>query len=342
MPPAAGMLPRVGPRFAGQPPGPPPGEPPLTGWHAGYLAAGQSADFHPPRQRPSWTAAGQPPPALAQPGRAQPGRAQPGRAPAGRAPAGRAHAGWTPRAQPATGGQLPRRRRWLAMTATAAVAIACLVAAVAAVSAVHAELVRRPTAAELSRAGASATARRWQVIPAGKIFPARLPYTADLNVPEHATRVSIDPGTGCAGALDSAVASVLIRHGCRGVLRASYLDEREGVVFTVGVVALPNAAAALAARARIRPDPVSGLRAFATPHTASASFSDLARQAETVTSGGPYMVLTTAGYADGRRAAATGESRPAVFAPASQLARAILAPLAAPAFPRCGAPGWTC
>jgi len=235
-----------------------------------------------------------------------------------------------------------RRRRSPALAIAAVVASGCLAAAVTAAAALHAELARKPTAAELSRAAAVATTQRWQAWPTGKIFPARLPYTADLNVPEHATRVGIDPVTGCAGAVDGVLASVLLRHGCRGVLRASYIDEREGVVFTVGVVAFPNAGAASAARAQIRPAPIPGLRAFAAAGTAYALFSDRARQAGTVTGAGPYLVLTTAGYADGRPAATTGESRPAVFAPAGELAQAILAPLAAPAFPRCGAPGWTC
>jgi hypothetical protein len=228
------------------------------------------------------------------------------------------------------------------MTMAAVLAVGCLAVAIAAVTAVHAELVRKPTAAELSRAAATAVARRWQAWPAGTIFPASLPYTTNLEVPEHASRVGIDPPTGCAAAVDAPIAAVLRRHGCRGVLRASYIDQREGVVFTVGVVAFPGARAAAAARAQLDASPTSGLRALAIPKTASAWFSDRARQAATVALGGPYIVLTTAGYSDGRPAATTGEPRPAAFAPASQLAGLVLARLAAPALPRCGAPGWTC
>jgi hypothetical protein len=244
--------------------------------------------------------------------------------------------------QPPPGGRARPGKHWLASTVTAAALACCLAVAVTAAATVHTELYRKPTAAELTRAAATAVGRRWQAWPAGRVFPATLPYTAALDVAEHAARVGIDPATGCAAAVDSPVAPVLRRYGCRGVLRASYLDEREAVVFTIGVVAFATARSAAAARARIRPGRAAGLRAFASPRTASASFSDRARQAATVTQAGPYLVLTTAGYADGRPAAKTGERRPDVFAPASQLAQAIAAPLAAPAVPRCGAPGWTC
>jgi len=228
------------------------------------------------------------------------------------------------------------------MAITAVAALAGLVAAVVGGTKVHRELVRKPTAAELSRAAAAAVAGRWEVWPVGRIFPATLPFTADLEVSERATRVGIDRPAGCGTAVDRRLRPVLSKHGCRGVLRATYLDQRQAVVFTVGVVAFPSERDAAAARAQIRPHSRSGLKALAIPKSASAWFSDSARQAATLTVRGPYLVLTTAGYADGRPAALTGQRRPAVFAPAKQLARDILTPLTAPAVPRCGAPGWTC
>jgi hypothetical protein len=234
------------------------------------------------------------------------------------------------------------RMRWPLITIAAGVAIACLALVVTAAGAIHRELTRKPTAAELSRAAATAVAGRWQAWPAGKIFPATLPYTTSLQVPEHARRVGIDPVSGCAAGVDAAIASVLRRHGCRGLLRASYLDQRQGVVFTIGVVAFPGESAAAAARAQLDTSRTSGLRAYAIPKTAAAWFTDRARQAATVAAGGPYLVLTTSGFSDGRSAAATGERRPSVFAPASQLAGVVLSHLDAPAVPRCGAPGWTC
>jgi hypothetical protein len=252
-------------------------------------------------------------------------------------------------ATPHRAGELPAyprparpKRRWPLITIAAVVAMACLALLVTAAGAIHRELTRKPTAAELSRAASAAVARRWQAWPAGKIFPATLPYTTNLQVPEHAQRVGIDPVSGCAAGVDGAIASVLRRHGCRAVLRASYLDQRQGVVFTIGVVAFPGESAAAAARAQLHATRTSGLRAYAIPKTAAAWFTDRARQAVTVAANGPYVVLTTSGFSDGRAAAATGERRPSVFAPAGQLGNLVLSRLAAPAEPRCGAPGWTC
>ena len=55
------------------------------------------------------------------------------------------------------------------------------------------------------------------------------------------------------------------------------------------------------------------------------------------------MLLTVAGYADGRPAAATGEFNQTAFAAAGQLADAILAPLNRPAVVDCAATRqWSC
>lgn len=221
-------------------------------------------------------------------------------------------------------------------------AIGCLVAALAAAATARTELVRKPTAAELSRAGATAVARRWLAWPVGQIFPATLHYVDDLEVAESAARVGIDPRTGCAAAVDADLAPVLRRYGCRGALRASYLDQRQALVFTIGVVAFGDPHAAAAAQSLIGKDPASGLHALPITRTAAAWFTDSARQAATRVADGPYLVLITAGYADGRPAAHTGQRRPEIFAPELQLAQAVLTPLAAPAFPRCGVRGWTC
>ena len=53
-------------------------------------------------------------------------------------------------------------------------------------------------------------------------------------------------------------------------------------------------------------------------------------------------MLTVAGYADGRPAAATGEFNAAAFSAAQQLARQILAPLNQPAVVNCARRQWSC
>jgi hypothetical protein len=127
-------------------------------------------------------------------------------------------------------------------------------------------------------------------------------------------------------------------------VRATYEDQLQGVLFTAGVLAFPTPARAAAFAQAIAADPLpAGLHALAFPRTASARFNDAARQAATRRQAGPYVVLTVAGYADGRPTTAQRSKRTsAVFAPASQLATAILTPLAKPVTVNCANPEWSC
>jgi hypothetical protein len=243
------------------------------------------------------------------------------------------------------GTSLPGRRRRPALTAAVAVlAVACLAAALAAAGRAHAELTRKPTSAERSAAAALGVASRWAREPAGQIFPATLPYISNLLDQETAQRAGISPADGCPAALDAAVAAVARRYGCRAVLRASYVDQLGGVVYTLGVLAFPapRQAAAFLARYRADQSPVRGLHALAVPGTNAASFGDPARQAATARQDGPYAVLTVAGYADGRPAAATGEQQTIPFAPAAQLAEDAGTPLGLPVTVTCHRPEWSC
>jgi len=88
--------------------------------------------------------------------------------------------------------------------------------------------------------------------------------------------------------------------------------------------------------------PAGGVRALAIPQSAAGLFTDRARQLVTGWQEGPYAVLATAGYADGRPAGAGLEQRPSVFRPAGQLATGVLAPLVAPVSVRCQSPAWQC
>src|SRR5260370_154275 len=57
---------------------------------------------------------------------------------------------------------------------------------------------------------------------------------------------------------------------------------------------------------------------------------------------GPYVVVTVAGYGDGRPAVATGHRRRPIFWPAAQLAAEILAQLTMPPDVTCSLPEWRC
>ncbi|MEU5882080.1 sensor domain-containing protein [Spirillospora sp. NPDC047279] len=245
-----------------------------------------------------------------------------------------------------------RARQWMIV----AITLGCVyvVVTAAALTGAWATLNREPTNAELKRAAAAEVARRWQAWPSGRIFPERVSYTtSSAGRSEFAGRLGIVPGTDCAAAVDGELAAVLGRHGCRAVLRATYTDQLEGVVVTVGVVVFPDAFAADrafkqipastpadAVRARgVRP----ALRAAAFPGTAGARFTDAARQDRTSDRGGPYVVLTTSGQSDGRPASAITKVRPGLpFESAPQIGRQIARSLSQQALPDCSSDEWRC
>lgn len=236
------------------------------------------------------------------------------------------------------------RHRTLIVSIVALAGLCCLAVAVLAGRAALAEQTRRPTAAERTAAAATAVARRWRTWPAGHIFPGTLSYTTSLADVETAHRVGISADYRCAAALDSALAGRAQRAGCRAGIRASYADQLQGVIYTMGVLAFPTPGQARAftrGLPRGHP-PAAALRALALPGTASARFTDAARQAATAQWDGPYVLLTVAGYADGRPAAATGEYDEPAFDAAKQLATAILTPLGRPVVVNCASREWAC
>jgi len=281
------------------------------------------------------------------------------------------------------------------------VAAGGLAVAVIAAGQARAELDRGPTTAERSAAAATALALRWRAWPAGQIFPARLRYGAPGRQDQAALRVGISPQTGCAAGLDPVAGAAAARRGCQAVLRATYTDRLQGIVWTVGVVAFRepgDAASFLRTLAGSQPltsrpeggqpragqpragqpragqpragqprawavrhgylrtlpplrtpvgtqvisGPAGGVRALAIPQSVAGLFTDRARQLVTGWQEGPYAVLATAGYADGRPARAGLEERPSVFRPAGQLAADVLAPLTVPVPVRCQSPMWQC
>jgi hypothetical protein len=240
-------------------------------------------------------------------------------------------------------------RQWMIV----AVVLGCcyLATTAAALTGAWASLNRKPTNAELQRAANTEVARRWQAWPAGRIFPERLAYSLRGGHSEFAARQGISAATTCDAAVDAELAAILRRHGCRGVLRATYADQLQGVVVTVGVVAFADPWRADRALREIpatpQPDRSRGVRpslhAVAFPGTAAARFTDPARQDRTIDRGGPYVVLTTSGQADGRPATAVTKERPgAPFALAPQLGRQVARLLSTQALPDCSSREWRC
>ncbi|MFC4532445.1 hypothetical protein [Sphaerisporangium dianthi] len=235
-------------------------------------------------------------------------------------------------------------RAWPPLVVASALTLVCAVAAGVSAGVAGTELTRGPSAAEIRRATAEETARRWQVWPAGKIFPATLPYVAEQGGKESARRIGISSRTDCSAAVDAALRVTLKAAHCRAVLRATYLDALQGVVVTVGVAAFPDQASALAARAAFPQGgvPSPGLRALAFPQTVADRFTAAARQSSSLAQSGPYLVVTTAGQVDGRPARSVGRQRSTIFAFASDLAERVLRTLSVPARPDCAGKDWQC
>ncbi|MDF5755509.1 hypothetical protein [Spongiactinospora sp. TRM90649] len=235
-------------------------------------------------------------------------------------------------------------RAWPALIVTTVLALVCAVAAGVAASAAVAELTREPTADELRRAATAEVSRRWQVWPAGRLFPETIQYAAEQGGQESARRVGIAADHRCHTAVDAKLVPALRAAGCQALLRATYIDALQGVVVTIGVAAFPDETRAMRAEEALpsgeRPEP--GLRALAFPGTVTDRFTAEGRQAGSVRQGGPYVVLTTAGQVDGRPARAVGEQRPAVFAFARSLAERVLTGLTRPVTPDCASPEWLC
>ncbi|HEU5031438.1 MAG TPA: hypothetical protein VFV01_41435 [Spirillospora sp.] len=229
--------------------------------------------------------------------------------------------------------------------AAAPLLVAAGCAAVLAVAAVRlaGEVTRGPTAAERSAAVAAEIGRRYRAWPAGRIFPAGLRYTLDEGSAETARRVGIGTDTRCDTAVDPRLSGSLTSRGCLAVVRATYLDQAQGLAVTVGVAAFPDDASARGAVAWFPASaPSPGLRALPFPGTVAARFADGARQAAAAAQRGPYVVAATVGYADGRPTLRAARQLPDLAELAPQLVDGVLHPLTAPARIRCGTREWSC
>ena len=203
-----------------------------------------------------------------------------------------------------------RRRRRGLFFLLLALALAGLAAALAGL--VVQILPRTFSAAQKQQIMAWEMGKRWRQWPASEIFPPAIHYRIPalaLSGPRGLTlaarRAGIASQASCPAATDPAAAQVLLSHGCSAVLRATYTDATQSLAVTVGVAVLPSPAAARAAQRDlpsingIRLTP--GLRAVPFPDTLVARFGDRQRQLAWDRAAGPYLVLATVGYADGRR-----------------------------------------
>ncbi|MFC7385859.1 hypothetical protein [Sphaerisporangium rhizosphaerae] len=195
------------------------------------------------------------------------------------------------------------------------------------------------TVAERARYAEQDVARRWQAWRADAVFPAQVEYLGLSRVRQFARRVGIAPEARCPSVVDAPVASVLREHGCRTMLRATYVDQTSTFVVTVGVAVLADEEKRVDTAADLPVDDRVGVRPVAFPGTATDRFGAAQRQRTGWTGAGPYIVFSTAGYADGRTRAAVppeeithSELWPTAQSIAGHIARGLAAP---PDIPRC-------
>jgi hypothetical protein len=227
---------------------------------------------------------------------------------------------------------------------------------------------RQFTSAQRARVEAWEVAARWRTMSKARLFPAQAAYSvpvaevgADTSIggPQAlhltASRLAIASEATCARAagVNRAASSVLARDGCLTVLRGTYDDSSGSLVVTAGIAVLGSQESAASAVRYLTGQTAAGfgsatrqpvLRPLAVPGSSAYAFGVRQRQISWAIAVGPYLVLTTVGYADGRgRVPAEGNSYVAgeMTSLAQGVAADIAAPLAAkPRVPHCpGGPG---
>jgi hypothetical protein len=208
---------------------------------------------------------------------------------------------------PPSTASLRRRVRQVAFSVVLTAGLAGL--ALSAVGIAHQLLPRRFTPAQRRAISAWEMERRWRTLPAGEIFPATVSYQlpsydlgATTNLVLDARRLGIGPATKCAAAVTGTAIRVLSEQGCSGALRATYVDSSGSMVATVTVAVLPSTSAADHAISAL-PGAGTGRmvsRPLRIARTPAARFDDDDRQLSRTEAVGPYVIMVTVGFSDGR------------------------------------------
>ena len=251
---------------------------------------------------------------------------------------------------------LARRRRSRSV-AWALIGLAALAAVIALFGIVQGTGPRTFTAAQKQQITDWEYGQRWRDLPAGEIFPASVSYPAPQSLDDDpsltlaAQRVGIGRQASCASAADPAAAALLDRDGCSAMLRATYVDDTDSFVVTVGAVVLPTSARAeTAAGAVAKAGSSAGLgptvHALPFTGTPAGAFTDKQRQLSGAVARGTYVVLYTVGYADGRPKEnvpqdnyTDGEMTSVGTGVADKVLSALAAPVPPPQCPGAGIPG---
>jgi hypothetical protein len=173
------------------------------------------------------------------------------------------------------------------------------------------------TPAQRAKIEAWEVAKRWRTIQKTHIFPALIKYqlpggslgsAGALSLT--ARRLAIARQATCVSVAGAKSMLPLFRQaGCQAMLRATYTDETSSFVVTVGVAVLGSEPSAIAAARTLtrqpgtRPGAVARLvllRPLSVPGSPAAGFGLRQRQLSWVAGAGPYLIVATVGYADGR------------------------------------------
>jgi hypothetical protein len=200
-------------------------------------------------------------------------------------------------------------------------------------------------------------ARRWRTTPRTQIFPAVVRYRVGGGLLGNsgtlalsARRLEIAPQEACSAAagVRPQPLSLLEHGGCQALLRATYVDATGSLVVTVGVGVLKDQQSATAVARYLSGHDAAGqghvtrqpvLDPLQVAGTAAAVFGMRQRQISWIVGAGPYVVIATVGYSDGRpRVHVGGDSYSdmEMTSLARGIAAAVASPLgAAPAVPHC-------
>ncbi len=252
---------------------------------------------------------------------------------------------------PRATGRGPGRARRVLLVIGLAVGLAALV--VSAGAAALQFLPRSFSQAQRQQIASWEIAKRWRSWPAGRIFPPAIDYYlpgatfgGGRSLALQAERVGIAEQASCRDATDQAVGPELARRGCVAVLRATYQDATQTFAVTVGVAVMPASSAARASallQPPRRPAAVAAGRVV-PPHHDGPFRRAGSRRLGWSSATGPYLVLATVGYADGRPWLSQGHdiyTGDEMRGLASGVTRSVVSRLgAAPPVPHCpGSPG---
>jgi hypothetical protein len=250
------------------------------------------------------------------------------------------------------------RRRWPLLAIW--FALLGLAGLVVAGTEIRAQLKPRTfTAAQQRQIKAWEVARRWRVIPKGQLFPAVVRYRLTAGPTGQgrsetlglkAKRLEIAREASCERAAGGSkkLMSRLEGDNCRALLRSTYTDATGSLVVTAGIAVLAHRSSSVAAARYLTGRSAEGqgrlsrqlvLRPFRVGGTPAALFGFPQRQLSWVVSAGPYLVMATVGYADGRSRVQIGDDKyvkQEMMDLAEGVAFHIAAPLAAsPTRPAC-------